>query len=69
MLDCCPGVPVVFDNGNVEFGGLNMPRADFVAPPPNDFSNAPNMPLGTLFPFLTELGEPASRATSARTTG
>lgn len=57
--DGCPDVPVVFDKGDVAFGGLNQPRDDFFAPAPNDFSGFADNPLGTAFPFLSALGEPA----------
>ncbi|MEX1364197.1 MAG: hypothetical protein AB1Z98_13810 [Nannocystaceae bacterium] len=54
----CPDVPSVFDNGDVAFGGLNMPRAQYDAPPPNDFSGFPQQPLVTAFPFISALGDP-----------
>ena len=56
-LDCPADVPAVFDNGDVFFGGLNMPRDEFILPePPNDFSELPVRPLGVLFEFITQLG-------------
>lgn len=57
-LDCPTDVSVVFDNGNVNFGGLNMPREDYFAPPPNDMSNFANAPIDTLAPFLDKLQQP-----------
>ena len=54
----CPAVRSVFDRGNVTFGGLNMPRADYLAPAPNDMSGFPEDPIGTLAPFLPQLREP-----------
>ncbi|MCA9710940.1 MAG: membrane dipeptidase, partial [Myxococcales bacterium] len=57
--DCPPDVPVVFDEGDVFFGGLNMPRDVYDSPPPNDFSDFPSQPVPTIFPFLAELSEPA----------
>ena len=54
----CPDVPAVFDQGTVELGGLNMPRDEYLAPPPHDFSGFATNPLGTAFPFITVLGDP-----------
>jgi microsomal dipeptidase-like Zn-dependent dipeptidase len=54
VLDC-PGSPARFDHGSVTFGGINNPRADYLAPPPHDMSTFAAMPIGTLQPFLTEL--------------
>jgi hypothetical protein len=54
VLDC-PDVPSVFDRGSVTFGGLNMPRAVYDSPAPNDLSNFGESPLGALAPFLDEL--------------
>ncbi|WP_157069690.1 membrane dipeptidase [Sandaracinus amylolyticus] len=57
VLDC-PEVDSVFDHGDVVFGGLNMPREDYLAPPPNDMSGFAENPIGTLRPFLANLQEP-----------
>jgi len=57
--DCDLGVPGGFDSGPAAFPGLDMPRADYFAPPPNDFSGFADDPLGTLSPFLSTLLEPA----------
>jgi microsomal dipeptidase-like Zn-dependent dipeptidase len=57
-LDCPTDVSVVFDRGNVNFGGLNMPREDYFGPPPNDMSNFASAPIDTLAPFLDKLQEP-----------
>src|SRR5690606_29128629 len=38
----CPDIDVVFDEGPVEFGGLNMPRDVYMSAPPNDFSGFPD---------------------------
>ncbi len=56
--DCPIGVTAPFDHGGVQFGGLNMPRADYSAPPPNDMSGYPDDPIGTLVPFLDQLRAP-----------
>ena len=58
FTDQCPDVPSVFDSGDVAFGGLNMPREVYDAAPPNDFSNFPNQPLVTVFPFISVLEDP-----------
>ncbi|HWB78463.1 MAG TPA: hypothetical protein VG755_26035 [Nannocystaceae bacterium] len=57
-LDCPPDMPARFDNGDVVFGGLNMPRDEYDSPPPNDLSGFPELPLGTAFPYINSLGEP-----------
>ncbi len=56
--ECPADVPTTFDHGDVGFGGLNMPRGQYDAAPPNDFSNFPNAPLGTVFPFASTLSDP-----------
>lgn len=56
--DCPPQSHAVFDNGDVAFGGLNMPRDVYDAEPPHDFSNFPAQPLPTIFPFISYLGDP-----------
>ena len=58
-LDCPVGVPSVFDHGNVVFGGMNMPRDDYFAPPPLDLSGFSSDPVATLAPHLDELTAPA----------
>ncbi len=58
-LDCPTDVNVVFDHGDVHFGGLNMPRADYSAPPPNDMSGFADDPLATMAPFIDQLRAPA----------
>jgi microsomal dipeptidase-like Zn-dependent dipeptidase len=57
-LDCPPDATPVFDRGNVQFGGLNQPREDFLAPPPNDMSGFADAPIDTLLPFLEYLQSP-----------
>jgi microsomal dipeptidase-like Zn-dependent dipeptidase len=57
-LDCPPDATPVFDRGNVQFGGLNQPREDFLAPPPNDMSGFAEAPIDTLLPFLEYLQSP-----------
>ncbi|MFW6031652.1 MAG: hypothetical protein ACOC9T_03585 [Myxococcota bacterium] len=44
----CPDAPVVFDKGDVAFGGLNEPRDDYFDPPLNDVSGFEEDPIGTL---------------------
>ena len=41
-------VPRNFDGGDVPFGGLNMPRAQYDAPPPNDFAGFMANPINVL---------------------
>jgi microsomal dipeptidase-like Zn-dependent dipeptidase len=56
--ECDPSVPTVFDHGDVTFGGLNMPRADYLAPAPNDTTGFVRSPVGTMAPYLDELMGP-----------
>lgn len=65
----CPGVPVVFDRGNVNFGGLNMPREEYVSTPPNDMSGFSEEPLETILPFADKLQEPALEGDYCQTFG
>lgn len=54
----CPDVPSVFDHGPVSFGGMNMPRAVYDAPPPIDTSRFSTDPIAVLGPLLGKLSEP-----------
>ena len=54
----CPDIPTTFDRGEVSFGGLNMPRDDYDAEPPHDFSSFGDNPIGTLLPFVDQLMSP-----------
>jgi microsomal dipeptidase-like Zn-dependent dipeptidase len=54
----CPDSPSSFDRGRVQFGGINAPRADYLAPAPNDMSIFPESPLLALLPFVDELQQP-----------
>ncbi|MBN4049490.1 hypothetical protein JYT86_00360 [bacterium AH-315-N03] len=56
--DCDLSIPTVFDRGSVTFGGLNMPRAEYFSPPPNDMSNFAADPIGTLSPFISDITGP-----------
>jgi len=51
----CPDLPTVFDRGDVELGGLNMPRAEFASAPPNDMTGFADGPVSTLVPFLDQI--------------
>lgn len=53
----CPDIQS-FDRGNVVFGGLNRPRADYFSAPPLDVSKLSEKPLQTLLPVVPELTEP-----------
>ncbi|MCZ7682754.1 MAG: dipeptidase [Sandaracinaceae bacterium] len=59
LTEDCPNVPAPFDRGGVQFGGLNMPRADYSAPPPNDMSGFATSPIATVAPFFELLLEPS----------
>jgi microsomal dipeptidase-like Zn-dependent dipeptidase len=52
----CPDVPSVFDKGDVFFGGLNMPRDEYMTEAPNDVSGFPANPLGVAFQYIGEIG-------------
>ena len=52
----CPRTEGGFDRGGVVFAGLNMPRAEYASPPPNDMSGFGDNPVGTMAPFLDLLG-------------
>ena len=55
----CPNVPVAFDKGSVNFGGLNEPRDQYMSKPPNDMSGFSGRPVLTLTPHLLRLQEGA----------
>lgn len=65
----CPESDAPFDNGNVLFGGINMPRANYTDPAPNDMSGFAADPVGTLLPFLSSFGEPALEGSYCQATG
>ncbi len=52
VLEGCPDVPAVFDQGDLQFGGVNMPREDYDAPPPIDMSEFFDNPIAALAPLL-----------------
>ncbi len=58
FTDDCPDIDVVFDEGPLTFGGLNMPRDEYISDPPNDVTGFPTSPLTTLFGLLGNLGDP-----------
>jgi hypothetical protein len=58
----CPAddsMPHGFDNGDIAFGGLAMERDEYLSEAPHDFSNFPDEPIGTAFPFISEINAPA----------
>ncbi|MCB9550040.1 MAG: hypothetical protein H6706_29880 [Myxococcales bacterium] len=65
----CPGVPITFDKGDVQFGGANQPREDYLSPPPNDTSRFVNNPIATLLPFAGTLQEPPLRGAYCQNAG
>lgn len=58
-LDCPDPQVGGFDSGNVNFGGLNMPRDVYDSTPPNDNSKFPTAPLTTTTMYLSQILEPA----------
>lgn len=59
--DCDFSVPSVFDSGPMTFPGLNEPRDDYFAPPPNDFSTFYLTPEASLAPLIRRLLVPPIR--------
>ncbi len=57
-LDCPSEVTDGFDKGDVFFGGLNMPRDEFISPPPNNMDGFPSMPLNVTSLYLNQILEP-----------
>lgn len=58
--ECPPAewdMPTGYDGGPLTFAGLNHPRDEHVAPPPNDTSGFGDDPVGTLLPYTPELLE------------
>jgi hypothetical protein len=58
VTEDCPAIPTVFDDGDVVFGGLNQPREDYLAPPPNDLSGFADDPIDVALPYVGALLEP-----------
>ncbi len=65
----CPGPSTAFEAKNVSFGGLNMPREDYDAPPPVDMRGFVDDPLATLLPFSGLLTEPGLQGEYCQTHG
>ncbi|MCB9616298.1 MAG: hypothetical protein H6721_00830 [Sandaracinus sp.] len=65
----CPPDTGGFDRGPIVFGGLNMPRDEYLAPPPNDTSGFGEDPVGTVTPFLSNLQEPGLEGDHCQATG
>lgn len=57
--DCPADVTGGFDRGDVSFGGLNMPRDEYLSTPPNNLSGFADAPLAVTSTFLTQLLEEA----------
>ncbi|HEY8378391.1 MAG TPA: hypothetical protein VIK91_17965 [Nannocystis sp.] len=57
-LDCPDPQVGGFDQGDVVFGGLNMPRPVYDAPAPIDNSGFPDAPLNSLGKYLAQITEP-----------
>jgi len=48
----CPAINSVFDRGDIQFAGANMPREVYDSPPPNDMSNFFDSPIAALAPLI-----------------
>ena len=57
-LDCPDPQVGGFDSGDVNFGGLNMPRAEYDSKAPIDNSKFPTAPLDTTTKYLAEILAP-----------
>lgn len=57
-LDCPDLNDHGFDNGDINFGGLNMPRDEYISEPPNDLSNFSSNPVGIISLYIQEILEP-----------
>ncbi|MFO7566419.1 MAG: hypothetical protein R6X02_27500 [Enhygromyxa sp.] len=57
-LDCPSEVYDGFDQGDINFGGLNMPRDEFQSTPPNSMAGFPDAPLDVASIYLTQILEP-----------
>jgi microsomal dipeptidase-like Zn-dependent dipeptidase len=57
-LDCPTEVYDGFDQGTVNFGGLNMPRDEYISPPPNSMAGFPDAPLDVASIYITQILEP-----------
>ncbi|MEL6348618.1 MAG: hypothetical protein AAFV53_36275 [Myxococcota bacterium] len=61
MTQACPappGMPTGFDDGPVTFGGILEEREDYLAPPPNDFSEFSEEPIITMLGQVGAILEP-----------
>jgi microsomal dipeptidase-like Zn-dependent dipeptidase len=56
--DCPSEVYDGFDQGDVNFGGLNMPRDEFLSPPPVSMAGFPENPLDVASIYITQILEP-----------
>ena len=59
FIEDCPGTDTSFDGSTVIFGGLNRPRADFLASPEIDVSDFDRAPVSTLLPLVDAIEEPS----------
>lgn len=57
QTEVCPddGMNEGFDGGSVTFGGLALPREEYLSEPPNDFSDFPNAPLDTALSYVASI--------------
>ena len=54
----CPDIRAAFDRGPVTFGGINMPRDEYLSEAPVDMTGFGASPIAAMAPFLDELGQP-----------
>src|SRR5690606_38689265 len=57
-LECPREIYDGFDQGDVNFGGLNMPRDEYISDPPNSMQGFPNMPLEVASLYFNQIREP-----------
>jgi microsomal dipeptidase-like Zn-dependent dipeptidase len=65
----CENWDTGFDHGDVNFGGLNMPREVYDSPPPLDIINFGKAPTGALLPLLDPIKAPPLKGQYCQKTG
>lgn len=53
----CPDVRTIFDDGNVQFGGFNEPRDEYLSPPPEPLLQLSPMPIQDFLPYFGRVQE------------
>lgn len=69
MVEDCPMGSAGFDSGDITFGGLNVPRDPYQAPPPADMTGFQSNPVFTLLPHLRRLQSAPARGNFCQNAG